>query len=89
MVRTISRLRLIFFGVFIVLSIASIAFQFLWLRPMRKCEASGNWWHGPSLSCATVVYIPDITGRYVIRGQESKAPAAPPTPGQAPAAAGS
>ena len=43
--------------------------RYFYERPADLCERSGNWWDPQARECGTVVYIPDVTGRYVMGGQ--------------------
>lgn len=78
---------LVFTAVFFVFAAGSFGFWFFWQRPMQDCERAGNWWDPQNRVCGTVVYIPDITGRYTINGRRDRNPTVvPPRPNPAPAA---
>ena len=61
--RTIDRLKLIFLGLFIVLSAGTLVYHVGWVWPGQKCEEAGDWWDWRSRTCARPVLISDITGR--------------------------
>jgi hypothetical protein len=71
--RTINRLKLIFLGVFAVLSVGVVIWQVGWVMPMKKCEQAAKWWDHSQRVCATPVLISDITGRTI---QDKQAEAA-------------
>jgi hypothetical protein len=61
--RTIGRARLFFLGLF-VLGVAGIGYvQVNYALPAKKCEESGRIWDHRLRACATLVFIPDLTGR--------------------------
>jgi hypothetical protein len=60
---SIKRLSFMFFGLFAVLVAGAMTFQAFWLNPGKRCEAAGNWYDVESRTCATPIYIPDITHR--------------------------
>ncbi|WP_309644776.1 hypothetical protein [Phenylobacterium sp.] len=66
--RTIDRLKLIFLGVFVVLSAGASIYHVGWVWPAERCEASGDWWDWRTRTCAHPIPISDITGR-VIKGR--------------------
>jgi hypothetical protein len=70
---TIERLKLIFLGAFILLSVGALVWQVGWVMPQKKCESSGRWWDGSQRICAQPVLISDITGRTI---QDEQAEAA-------------
>ncbi|HVI32181.1 hypothetical protein [Phenylobacterium sp.] len=71
--RTINRLKLIFLGVFAVLSVGVLVWQVGWVMPMKKCEEAHKWWDHGQRVCAQPVLISDITGRTI---QDKQAEAA-------------
>ncbi|WP_334161698.1 hypothetical protein [Phenylobacterium sp.] len=88
MTRTINRLKLIFLGVFAVLSVGVLVWQVGWVMPMKKCEEAHKWWDHGQRVCAQPVLISDITGR-TIQDKEAEAAARaaigrPPAPVQNP-----
>ncbi len=72
--RTIDRLKLIFVGLFAVLSVGALVYHIGWVWPGQKCEAAGDWWDWRSRTCARPILISDITGR-VIKDDASRAAA--------------
>ena len=60
---SMKRLSLLFFAAFAVLVAGTLAFQSVWLDPGERCEKDGKWYDVGSRTCATPIYIPDITGR--------------------------
>jgi hypothetical protein len=69
--RTIDRLKLIFLGVFAVLSVATLIWQVGWVWPQKDCQAQHKWWDNSQRVCAQPVLISDITGR-VITDQKAR-----------------
>lgn len=63
MTNTITRLKWIFLGVFAVGVIAVWTYHLVWAWPQKRCESEGRWWSGETLTCATPLYLPSITGR--------------------------
>jgi hypothetical protein len=59
----ITRLKWIFLGIFAVGVVAVWTYHIFWVWPAKKCEGEGRWWDGPSMTCATPLYIPDLTRR--------------------------
>ena len=72
--RTIDRLKLIFLGLFAILSAAALGYHVGWVWPEQKCEAAGHWWDWRTRTCARPILISDITGR-VIQDDDSRAAA--------------
>ena len=72
---SMKRLSILFFGLFGVLVAGTLVFQSYWLDPGERCEKGGKWYDLESRTCATPIYIPDITGRPagVTRAQASAA----------------
>ena len=60
--RTIDRLKLIFLGLFIVLSAGTLVYHVGWVWPGQKCEEAGDWWDWRSRTCASPILISDIPG---------------------------
>ena len=69
----IERLKVIFFALFAVLSVAAIIWQIGWIVPQKKCEGAHKWWDRGARVCAQPVLISDITGRTI---QDKQAEAA-------------
>lgn len=60
---TIDKLKLFFLAIFVLGAAASWGYQVLWVWPSKKCEEKGSWWDPSTRTCASPIYIPDITGR--------------------------
>jgi len=60
---SIKRLSFMFFGLFAILVGGALTYQAFWLNPGKRCEADGKWYDVESRTCATPIYIPDITHR--------------------------
>ncbi|HEX3700194.1 MAG TPA: hypothetical protein VHV27_05915 [Phenylobacterium sp.] len=59
----IDRLKLIFLGVFLVVNVALLVWEFGWELPREHCEKAHKWWDGSQRVCAQPILISDITGR--------------------------
>ena len=70
--RTITRIKLLFVGVFFVACCGVWAYQVFYIWPREKCEQGGGWFDPGSRQCGRVIYLPDVTGRYVRNGQEER-----------------
>jgi hypothetical protein len=70
---TIRRLGFIFVGVFFVINVAVMVWQFGWVVPREKCEAAHKWWDGGQRVCATPILTSDITGRLIKDPQDRQA----------------
>jgi hypothetical protein len=57
------RLGLLFMAIFAVLVAGVVAFERFWVGPGDRCENNGGWYDISTRTCATPIYIPDITGR--------------------------
>ncbi len=89
MSRIIDRLKLVFLGVFAVLTAAVFGYHAYFVWPGERCEAKGDWWDPETRVCAHPVLISDITGRTLPerRAAEARAAAAAKAEaGEAPAA---
>jgi hypothetical protein len=62
---TLDRLKLIFLGVFVVLTVAMLVWQVGWIWPQQNCEKAHRWWDNSQRVCAQPVLISDITGRVI------------------------
>jgi len=60
---TIDRLKIIFLGIFAVAVVAIWGYQIFYVWPAKACERDQRWWDGSTRTCATPIFIPDITGR--------------------------
>lgn len=72
-------LKYAFLAVFLVASTGVAAYDFMYTKPKKKCDAEAKWWSEKDWKCFTPVSITSITGR------SAEAPAAADT--AAPAAA--
>ena len=63
--RTIDRLKLIFLGLFVIMSAGVFVYHIFWVWPGQKCEAAGDWWDGSTRTCGHPILISDITGRVI------------------------
>ncbi|PZU01163.1 hypothetical protein [Brevundimonas sp.] len=60
---TFPRLAMLFGAAFAVVLAGIFVLQTYWVNPGARCEAKGSWYDIESRTCATPIYIPDITGR--------------------------
>lgn len=68
----INRIMIGFLAAFVAACAGVIVYQLLWAGPADRCEKTGGWWDPGRRQCGKVVYIPDVTGRYVIDGGERR-----------------
>jgi hypothetical protein len=61
--KTITRLKYIFLGLFLLGTASVVAYHTLWVWPKERCEKSGGAWAGKWLKCATVYPIETLTRR--------------------------
>ena len=61
----IRRLGFIFVGIFFVINVGVMVWQFGWVRPREQCEAAHKWWDSGQRVCATPILTSDITGRII------------------------
>ena len=64
---TFNRLRLWFLAIFVVATAGVFAYHLIYVWPRQKCEAKGARWAPAWRSCARVIYLPDVTGRPLIK----------------------
>jgi len=85
MSRIINRLKLVFLGVFAVLTAGVFGYHAYFVWPGERCEAKGRWWDPETRICARPVLISDITGRTLPekKAAEARAAAAAAAEGQA------
>jgi hypothetical protein len=81
--KTITRLKYVFIGLFLLSSGGVLAYHAMWVWPKQRCEARGGAWAGKWLKCATVYPIETLTRRPAnvppINGEaDAPAAAAPP-----------
>lgn len=65
------RLAFLFLAIFAVLIAGVVVFEMLWKAPGERCEAHGGWYDIETRTCATPIYIPDITGRRAGESREA------------------
>ena len=68
----IPRIMMGFLAVFITACAAIIVYQVFWAGPGERCEQGGGWWYPATRQCGKVIYIHDLTGRYVVDGREGR-----------------
>jgi hypothetical protein len=61
----VERLKLIFVGLFLVINVGLLVWEFGWVRPRQQCEAAGKWWDPGERICAQPILISDVTGRVI------------------------
>ena len=69
MIKNLGTIRLVFLGLFVVLTIASWTYSLVYVQPRQRCEAAGRWWSAQDRECGIPVSVSRFTGR--------------PTPGEA------
>ena len=74
MIKNLGTIRLVFLALFVVLTIASWTYSWLYVQPRQRCEAAGRWWSQQDRECGIPVSVSRFTGR--------------PTPAEAAARAG-
>jgi hypothetical protein len=62
---SMKRLSILFLSLFAVLVTGTLIFQSYWVDPGERCERVGKWYDIETRTCATPIFIPDITGRAV------------------------
>ena len=68
MTRWITSAKLLVLGLFLCASLATIAYEWVYVWPARKCEARGAWWDPDDRQCVVPMPIWRITGRRLVRG---------------------
>jgi hypothetical protein len=68
-------LKYAFLGVFLVASTGVAAYDFMYTKPKKKCDAEAKWWSEKDWKCFTPVNITNFTGRPV-DAAENASPAA-------------
>ena len=58
-----NQIKWMLIGAFVLITGGMLAYEYSVRAPRAKCEASGHWWSDKDRKCATVVYLPDWTGR--------------------------
>jgi len=72
--RTVDRFKFFFVAVFVAFIGMTAGYWAFYQRPAQACENAGNWWDPQARVCGTVVYLPDLTGRYQMGEREFRAP---------------
>ena len=80
--RLLNQLKIIFLGLFFVISAGTLAYHYFFIWPAKRCEARGHWWDPKTRICAMPIPISTITGRKP-NGEAIK-PHVSPKPAQAP-----
>jgi hypothetical protein len=79
----IQRIMIGFLAAFVAACAAVVVYQVVWVAPAERCEKGGGWWDPGQRECGKVIYIPDLTGRYVDdRGRERRVLMPTPAPAQ-------
>ncbi|MDO8901183.1 MAG: hypothetical protein Q7V15_07510 [Phenylobacterium sp.] len=63
--RFIDRLKLVFFGAFLLSLVGIFGYHAHVVWPAERCESKGSWWDPDGRVCARPVLISDITGRTI------------------------
>lgn len=63
MIKNLGWIRLVFLGLFAVLTIASWTYSYTVVRPRQRCEAAGRWWSEQDHECGIPVSVSRFTGR--------------------------
>ena len=63
MIKNLGTIRLVFLGLFMVLTVASWTYSLLVVQPRQRCEASGRWWSDRDRVCGIPVSVSRFTGR--------------------------
>jgi hypothetical protein len=74
--RVFDNARMALLCLFVVLSLATIAYQWWYVWPMKKCEDAGSWWSARFHECATPIPIWRLTGRLPAIPEAAAAPKA-------------
>lgn len=61
----IDRLKIIFVGIFLVINIGLLIWEFGWEIPRQNCEKAHKWWDPAERVCAQPILISDVTGRLI------------------------
>jgi hypothetical protein len=63
MSKIIDRLKIIFLGLFALGVVGIWSYQIFWVWPAKRCDRQEGWWDASTRTCATPLYLPDLTGR--------------------------
>lgn len=74
--RVFDNAKLALLCLFVVASVATIAYQAWYIWPMKKCESGGDWWSAKYHECDAPIPIWRLTGRLPATPQATPAPRA-------------
>ena len=74
MTRWITSAKLFVLGAFLVVSLATAAYEIYYVWPIKRCDARGAWWDSQDRQCLTPMPIWRITGRKLVSGPPETAP---------------
>jgi hypothetical protein len=63
MLRLITRVQLVYVGVFFACCIGVFVYQARYVWPVQACDQHGGWWSAKYHECATPIPLWRITGR--------------------------
>ena len=63
MIKNLGTIRLVFLGLFAVLTIASWTYSYMVVMPRQRCQAAGRWWSEQDRECGIPVSVSRFTGR--------------------------
>lgn len=55
--------KLFFLGLFLMISAGLVAYEYMWAKPRRECEADSRWWNEDYKKCFRPVEITSVTKR--------------------------
>ena len=64
--RSIDSLKLVFLGLFALITATTLAVHFIWIWPGKECEAARKWWDWRTRTCAQPIPISAFTGRVIV-----------------------
>jgi hypothetical protein len=59
------QVKLFFLVAFFFIAGGMWYYELNFVKPVKECEAGGNWWYKPGRACLTPVRITDLTGRHM------------------------
>ena len=63
MIKNLGAIRLVFLGLFVLLTIASWTYSLVYVQPRQRCVAAGRWWSERDRECGIPVSVSRFTGR--------------------------